>query len=39
MENDWLIPLDEKDLMLDTKPVYYLPHHGVYRSDKKSTPL
>ena len=25
--------------MSDTKPVYYLPHHGVYRPDKKSTPL
>ena len=39
VENDWAIPLDEKDLMSDTKPVYYLPHHGVYRPDKKSTPL
>ena len=37
--NNWAIPLSEEDLKADTKPVYYLPHHGVYRPDKKSTPL
>ena len=38
-ENNWAIPLSEEDLKVDRKPVYYLPHHGVYRPDKKSTPL
>ena len=37
--NDWAIPLSEEDLKVDRKPVYYLPHHGVCRPDKKSTPL
>lgn len=37
--NNWAIPLSEEDRKADTKPVYYLPHHGVYRPDKKSTPL
>ena len=37
--NDWAIPLSEENLKVDRKPVYYLPHHGVYRPDKKSTPL
>ena len=37
--NNWATPLREEDLKADTKPVYYLPHHGVYRPDKKSTPL
>ena len=37
--NNWAIPLSEEDLKADTKLVYYLPHHGVYRPDKKSTPL
>ena len=37
--NNWAIPLSEEDLKADTKPVYYLPHHEVYRPDKKSTPL
>ena len=36
--NNWATPLI-KDLKADSKPVYYLPHHGVYRPDKKSTPL
>ena len=37
--NNWTIPLSEEDLKADSKPVYYLPHHGVYRPDKKSNPL
>ena len=37
--NNWAIPLNEEDLKADRKPIYYLPHHGVYRPDKKSTPL
>ncbi len=37
--NNWAIPLNEEDLKADGKPIYYLPHHGVYRPDKKSTPL
>ena len=35
----WARPLSEEELNQDTKPVYYLPHHGVYRPDKPSTPL
>ncbi|CAB4003918.1 Hypothetical predicted protein [Paramuricea clavata] len=38
-ENNWAIPVSEEDLKVDRKPFYYLPHHGVYRPDKKSTPL
>ncbi|CAB4007182.1 Hypothetical predicted protein [Paramuricea clavata] len=38
-ENNWAIPLSEEDLKVDRKPVYYLPHHGVYRPDKKSPGL
>lgn len=35
----WARPLLEEELNQDTKPVYYLPHHGVYRPDKPSTSL
>ena len=35
----WARPLSKEELNQDTKPVYYLPHHGVYRPDKPSTPL
>lgn len=35
----WARPLSEEELNQDTKPVYYLLHHGVYRPDKPSTPL
>ena len=38
-ENNWAIPLSEEYLTVDRKPVYYLPHHGVYRPDKKSNLL
>ena len=37
--NNWTIPISEEDLKADTKPVYYLPHQGVYRPGKKSNPL
>ena len=35
----WAVPLTEEELTSDTRPIYYLPHHGVYRPDKVSTPL
>lgn len=35
----WARPLSEEELNQDTKPVYYHPHHGVYRSDKRSKPI
>ena len=31
--------LSEEDLEANAEPVHYLPHHGIYRHDKKSTPL
>ena len=31
--------LSEEDSEANVKPVHYLPHHGIYRPDKKSTPL
>ena len=37
--NGWARRLSEKDLEAKVKPVHYLPHHGIYRPDKKSTPL
>jgi len=37
--NSWACRLSEKDLEAKVKPVHYLPHHGIYRPDKKSTPL
>ena len=38
-ENGWARRLTEAELAADTKPVYFLPHHGVWRPDKISTPL
>ena len=38
-ENGWSVLLTDQELQSDMKPVYYLPHHGVYRPDNKSTPL
>ena len=38
-KNGWARALSKEELEADIKPVYYLPHHGVYRPDKKSTPL
>ena len=35
----WARPLSGEELNQDIKPVFYLPHHGVYRPDKPSTPL
>ena len=37
--NGWARRLSEDDLETNVKPVHYLPHHGIYRPDKKSTPL
>ena len=37
--NGWAHRLSGEDLEAHVKPVYYLPHHGIYRPDKKSTPL
>ena len=39
VDNNWAIPLNQEDLKSPTQPVHYLPDHGVYRPDKKSTPL
>lgn len=38
-DNNWAVPVTREELESDVSPVYYLPHHGVYRSDKPSTPL
>ena len=35
----WARRLSEEDSEANVKPVHYLPHHGIYRPDKKSTPL
>ena len=37
--NGWARRLSEEDLEANVKPVHYLPNHGIYRPDKKSTPL
>ena len=37
--NGWARKLSEAEVKNTEGPVYYLPHHGVYRPDKKSTPL
>ena len=39
IENGWARPLTKEESQSNVKPVYYLPHHGVYRPDKPSTPL
>ena len=39
LANGWARPLTEGELKRDIKPVYYLPHHGVYCPDKPSTSL
>jgi hypothetical protein len=33
----WAVPVPPEKI--DTRSVYYLPHHGVYRPEKQSTPL
>ncbi len=39
VEKEWAEPLTDDELAQKQKGVYYLPHHGIYRADKKSTPL
>ncbi|XP_046564868.1 uncharacterized protein LOC124273638 [Haliotis rubra] len=38
-QNAWAEKVDMSKSLCDQGPVYYLPHHGVYRPDKPSTPL
>ena len=38
-KNGWARALSEREVQAGVKPVYYLPHHGIYRPEKKSTPL
>ena len=38
-KNGWARPLTEDEVNANSKAVYYLPHHGVYRPERKSTPL
>lgn len=38
-KNGWACPLTEDEVNANDKPVYYLPHHGVYHPEMKSTPL
>ena len=38
-KNDWARRLSEEDLEANVKLVHYLPHHGIYRPEKKSNPL
>ena len=37
--NGWARKLTRSEIEKTSGPVYYLPHHGVYRPEKKSTPL
>ena len=39
MKNDWDRRLSEEDLEANVKRVHYLPHHAIYRREKKSNPL
>ena len=38
-KNGWARKLSNEELATSKNPVYYLPHHGIYRPEKKSTPL
>ncbi|XP_048253302.1 uncharacterized protein LOC125381119 [Haliotis rufescens] len=38
-QKEWAEKIDEPNVKTSGFPVYYLPHHGVYRPDKPSTPL
>ena len=38
-KNGWAHRLSEEYFKANVKPVHYLPHHGIYRPDKKSTPF
>ncbi|XP_064645967.1 uncharacterized protein LOC135499236 [Lineus longissimus] len=37
LEKGWAVPVKPNEL--EIKPAFYLPHHGVYRPEKVSTPL
>jgi hypothetical protein len=37
--NGWARKLSDTEIKNTKDPVYYLPHHGIYRPEKKSTPL
>jgi len=37
-KNGWAHPINKNKVNASDKPVYYLPHHGVYRPEKKNTP-
>ena len=37
--NGWARRLSETEIENTKGPLYYLPHHGIYRPEKKSTPL
>ena len=37
--NGWARRLGEDDLAANIKPLHYLPRHGIYRPERKSTPL
>lgn len=38
IENAWPRPLTEEESQANIKPVYYIPHHGVYRPDNPVKP-
>ncbi|XP_028399260.1 uncharacterized protein LOC114522717 [Dendronephthya gigantea] len=38
-KNGWARRLTDLEIKNTKGPVYYLPHHGVYRPEKRSTPL
>ena len=38
-KNEWALKLTDAEIKNASGPVYYLPHHGIYRPEKKSTPL
>ena len=38
-KNGWARKLTETEATSNKSPVCYLPHHGIYRPEKKSTPL
>ncbi|XP_028403964.1 uncharacterized protein LOC114526564 [Dendronephthya gigantea] len=38
-KNGWAQRLTDLEIKNTKGPVYYLPHHGVYRPEKRSTPL
>ena len=38
-KNGWSRQLSKEEVEAKHRPEYYLPHHGVYRPEKKTTPL